>query len=258
MAYDYEWFKIRFRDLTDIDLSSYKERQMKRRIDAFIKKYNYRDYNEFFIGLKANKSLYNEFISYITINVSEFYRNPEQWDHLGSEILPMLLEKSKILKVWSAACSTGDEPYSLVLMLSKFMPLDNIKVIATDIDKAILEKAKEGVYPAKSLDNLPHEFKLKYFTPILDGFKINDEIKACIEFRRHDLLKNEYPLNCDLIVCRNVLIYLTEEAKDNIHSKFNKSLKIGGVLFIGGTEQIISSASYNFKAIKTYFYQRLG
>ena len=209
----YEVFKNQILKLTTIDLNSYKERQMKRRIDALITKHNIDSYNTYVNAIKNDKVLYDEFVTYLTINVSEFYRNPEQWEILEKEVYPYLTNQfGKKLKIWSAACSTGDEPYSLVMLLSKFLPLSQIKIIATDIDKQILEKAQCGLYNDKSLKGLPQEFITKYFTKINDkSYKINDEIKRCVEFRKHDLLKDTYSDSCDLIVCRNVLIYFTEQ-----------------------------------------------
>lgn len=251
---DYEGFKVEILRLTGINLSCYKEKQMKRRLDSLIKKNNFDLYEDYVRALKVDKNLYHEFINYITINVSEFYRNPDQWEVLQKEILPMLFQKSKQLKVWSSACSTGDEPYTLVMVLNKFVPLGNIRIVATDIDRGALEKAQNGVYSAKSLENLPKEFTEKYFDKVEGTYRIKDEVKRCVEFRQHNLLSDEYPKDCDLIVCRNVLIYFTEEAKSEIYTRFNQSLKQGGILFVGSTEQIILSGKYYFKPVKTFFY----
>ena len=140
MQMDYGDFKKEILALTKIDLGSYKEKQMKRRINSLIGRNGFHDYKSYLSALKSDKNLYDEFVDYITINVSEFYRNPEQWVKLKNIILPYLLEKNKSLRVWSAACSSGDEPYTLVMVLSKFIPLQNITVLATDIDNEIMEK----------------------------------------------------------------------------------------------------------------------
>ncbi len=252
--YDYEWFKERVYEISGINLSYYKEKQMKRRIDALIKKHNIELYEDFIAAIKNDINMYNEFINYLTINVSEFYRNPDQWEILKNEIIPGLLKHNRKLKIWSAACSTGDEPYTLVMILNKFLTLGEIKILATDIDAEVLEKARRGVYCAKSVENMPEEYLSKYFDKCGALFQIKNEVKRCIEFGHHNLLADEYPQNVDLIVCRNVLIYFTEEAKAFIYKKFNESLKPYGVLFVGSTEQIILSNKYNFKSTKTFFY----
>lgn len=257
MANDYESFKKDIFKLTTIDLNAYKERQMKRRIDTLISRNKYSDYDSYVKALKENKDLFEEFVNYLTINVSEFYRNPQLWEVLEKDIFPELISAhGNGLKIWSAACSTGDEPYSLVMLLSKFMPLNRIKIIATDIDRQILEKARMGIYSANSLSGLPDEFKKKYFTQVGSSYKISDEIKKCVEFKQHNLLKDAYPSGCDLIVCRNVLIYFTEEAKDDIYRKFYASLNRGGVLFVGSTEQIIDYKDIGYISKKLFFYQK--
>lgn len=257
MAYDYEYFKKEVLSLTGIDLSCYKEKQMKRRIDTLIAKNKIVGYDKYVAALKADKVLFEEFVNYITINVSEFYRNPEQWKLLDEQIIPELIQKfGKNLKVWSAACSTGDEPYSLVMAFSKHMPLSNIKIFATDLDKQVISKAKVGLYNAKSIVSVPEEFKRKYFTQVGPSYKISDEIKARVEFKEHNLLKDAYPTGCHLIVCRNVLIYFTEEAKDEVFRKYYTSLAKGGVLFIGSTEQIINYKDMGYERKNSFFYQK--
>lgn len=258
MLDNYENFKTQIFQITKIDLNSYKERQMKRRIDALIDKHKITSYNTYVENIKKDKVLFEEFINYLTINVSEFYRNPEQWDTLEREIFPYLFNKfGNGIKIWSAACSTGDEPYSLVMLLSKFMPLSKIKIIATDIDKQVIEKAKLGLYSAKSLKDLPKEFISKYFREVNSTtYQISESIKACVDFRQHNLLKDEYPSACDLIVCRNVMIYFTEEAKEEIYKKFNAALKKEGILFVGSTEQIVQPHILNYSTVKSFFYKK--
>ena len=259
MADNYEVFKEQIYHITKIDLNSYKERQMKRRIDALIAKHKITSYNTYVETLKKNPVMFEEFINYLTINVSEFYRNPEQWNLLEADVLPYLFNRfGNNLKIWSAACSTGDEPYSLVMLLSKFMPLSRIKIVATDIDRQVLEKAKLGLYNVKSLKGLPGDFITKYFREInTNTYQILDNVKACVEFKQQDLLKDAYPSQCDLIVCRNVLIYFTEEAKDEIYKKFNSSLKKDAILFVGSTEQIIQPQNLQFATYKSFFYKKI-
>ena len=257
-AYDYEYFKHAVFELTQIDLNAYKEKQMKRRIDTLIGKNGIVGYEKYIQLLKDNRDKFDEFVNYLTINVSEFYRNPEQWELLDKEIFPELIKKSgRNLKIWSAACSTGDEPYSLVMALSKHLPLSQIKIIATDIDKQVIAKAKTGLYTEKSILAVPEEFKAKYFKKIGPSYQISNEIKVRVEFRQHNLLKDSFESNCDLIVCRNVLIYFTEEAKDEIFRKFYRSLKPGGCLFIGSTEQIINYNEMNYKWKNSFFYEHV-
>lgn len=255
MAYDYEYFKKEVYALTKINLDAYKEKQMKRRIDTLIAKHKVTGYDKFVIKLRDDKAVFEDFVNYLTINVSEFYRNPEQWSLMDKEIIPELISRfGKNLKVWSAACSTGDEPYSLVMALSRHIPLNQITIMATDIDKQVIEKAKLGLYNEKSVASVPEDLKKKYFTKVGPSYQISEEIKARVQFKQHNLLRDTYPDRCDLIVCRNVLIYFTEEAKDEVFRKFNASLKEKGILFIGSTEQIMNYKEINFDRKNSFFY----
>ncbi|MGN0366175.1 MAG: CheR family methyltransferase [Suilimivivens sp.] len=257
MAYDYEKFKSAVFSLTKIDLNAYKERQMKRRIDALISKHGISGYEDYVQVLKTDKARFEEFVNYLTINVSEFYRNIDQWKVMENEIVPELIKKfGKNLKIWSAACSTGDEPYSLVMALSRHIPLNMIRITATDIDKQVIAKAKVGLYSEKSIASVPDDLKKKYFTKVGLSYQISDEIKSRVDFKEHNLLENNYPKDYDMIVCRNVLIYFTEEAKDEVFRKFYQSLKPGGILFIGSTEQIINHRDIGFERKNSFYYQR--
>ena len=254
---NYEKFKKDILQLAGIDLNSYKEKQMRRRINTLITKNNVKTYNDYVALIKKDKEKFDQFINFLTINVSEFYRNPDQWKILEGEVFPALIKKfGKNLKIWSAACSTGDEPYSLVMALSRQVPLTNIKIIATDIDNQVLDTARMGLYNEKSIASVPDDLKKKYFTKVGSSYQISDEIKKRVEFKKHDLLKDPYPSGCNLIVCRNVVIYFTEEAKDVIYQKFHKALQPGGVLFIGSTEQIMNYIELGFDRHTSFFFEK--
>ena len=256
---DYELFKSKFYDLSNIDLSLYKEKQMKRRITSLAEKYGFTTYCSFLEQMKKDSELYGVFINYLTINVSEFYRNPNQWVLFENKILREVFKDRNLseLKIWSSACSTGDEPYTIAMILNKYLPLEKISVLATDIDLEAINKAKIGVYPSRSLKDLPKEYLDKHFRKVDDDtFQISDKIRRCVNFKQLNLLEDPYPKGTDIIICRNVLIYFTEEAKNYIMKRFSESLKNNGVLFIGSTEQIMNYQSFGMKSIETFFYQK--
>ncbi len=253
----YEQFEAAILKMTSIDLTAYKEKQMKRRIDTLINKHKISGYEDFVKALKTDKAMFDEFVNYLTINVSEFYRNPDQWELLDKTFIPDIIAKyGKKLKIWSAACSTGDEPYSLVMAFSRHIPLNQIKIIATDLDKQVIAQAKTGLYSEKSIAGVPDDFKKKYFTKIGNSYQISNEIKDRVEFREHNLLKDPYPKDCHFIICRNVLIYFTDEAKDEIYRKFNDSLVKDGILFIGSTEQIVNHKDFGYERRNSFYYQK--
>ncbi|GAB3802403.1 CheR family methyltransferase [Virgibacillus kimchii] len=259
MKDDYNEFIGQVLVKTGIDLKLYKERQMKRRITSLRNKHGYHNFSAYFKALETNQTLFTEFIDRMTINVSEFYRNPKRWHVLKEKVLPQILRStpsSASLNIWSAACSTGEEPYSTAIMLKEYFPQVNYRILATDIDEKALKKAEQGVFSEQAIKEVPPAWKEKYFTQKDGSFSVTPSIKRNITFKKHNLLRDVYPQNIDLIICRNVLIYFTDEAKEHIYSKFSSALRTEGVLFVGSTEQIFHPAKYQFRLIDTFFYQK--
>ncbi|BCB04532.1 CheR family methyltransferase [Bacillus sp. KH172YL63] len=257
MSNDYSEFISGIKRKTGIDLALYKEAQMKRRLTALYEKKKYGSFGEFFSVLSRDEKEMEEFLDRMTINVSEFYRNYKRWEILETKILPRLLKGNQSLKVWSAACSTGEEPYTLSMLLSKHTGGGKASITATDIDKNALQRAMNGVYPERSLNEVPAEMKEKFFSKEGALYKIKDEVKKSVTFKQQNLLSDPFEGKFDLIVCRNVLIYFTEEAKDLLYKKFHASLKPGGVLFVGSTEQIFNPSQYGFETEDTFFYKKM-
>jgi chemotaxis protein methyltransferase CheR len=256
MANDYLEFAQNVKRKTGIDLSLYKEAQMKRRLTSLYEKQGCKSFDQFFQAIDNDSQLMNEFLDRMTINVSEFYRNYKRWEVLQEKIIPRLLKEKKSLKVWSAACSTGEEPYSLAMVLSQFLPLSEISITATDIDVNAIQRAKLAVYPERSLNEVPTQVKKKFFTQEGSVYTLSNNIKKTVSFKKQNLLADKFEENYDLIVCRNVLIYFTEEAKNQLYKKFNNALRFGGVLFVGSTEQIFQPDQFNFETEDTFFYRK--
>lgn len=258
MVEGYDEFTQNIKKITGIDLLLYKEGQMKRRLTSLYEKRGYHSFREYFHAIQSNKEVLNEFLDRMTINVSEFYRNGKRWEVLEKKIIPNLLSSTKKLKIWSAACSTGEEPYTIAMILSKFMPLSQISILATDIDENVIARAKLGMYPERSLAEVPEDMKKKYFKQENGGFyTVADEIKRTVTFKKHNLLGDTFDSGYDLIVCRNVLIYFTEDAKNILYEKFSNALKKDGVFFVGSTEQIFNPIKYRLETIDTFFYKRI-
>ncbi|MCU9613706.1 protein-glutamate O-methyltransferase CheR [Caldibacillus lycopersici] len=257
MDKEYQQFAINIKRKTGIDLMLYKEAQMKRRLISLYQQKGYQSFQEFYDGMINDPKLLALFLDRVTINVTEFFRNPKRWEVLENKIIPMLLSNSKQLKIWSAACSSGEEPYTLAILLNKYLSLANIHILATDIDANILEKAKLGIYNERNLVEVPEDIRKQYFHKEDALYKINEKIKRTVTFQKRDLLKDSFEKNLDLIVCRNVLIYFTEEAKTYLYKKFSESLRPGGVLFVGSTEQIFFPDKYGFEPIDNFFYRKV-
>ena len=249
---EYQEFTFEIEALTGINLRLYKEKQMKRRIEALIARLGLLGYKAYVGLLRQNEDALKYFLDYITINVTEFFRTPNHWRQLEQEVLPQM----KSPKVWSCACATGQEAYSLAMSLAEQTSLENIHVLATDIDKGALAKAVVGEYREKELTNVPQSYLEKYFEPTKAGFRVRAEIRKCVEFQEINLLVDEYPKDLDLIVCRNILIYFTDEAKHKLLAGFHESLRPGGILFTGHTEQVLNYKQYGYGKIHNCLYYR--
>jgi len=206
--------------------------------------------------LKKDPAQKQKFLDFITINVTEFFRNPEIFDELSKKVKSELPYNSG-LKIWSAACSIGAEPYSLAMIIDNLNSRVNHKIIATDIDSTILEKAKNGEYVFSEIKNVPKQFLDKYFEMKDDKYCINSKIKKIVEFKKHDLILDNYESNFDLVVCRNVVIYFNQDVKDRIYKKMAASLKKGGLLFVGATESIYNYKEYGFEKTSTFIYKKI-
>ncbi|KAB2338322.1 protein-glutamate O-methyltransferase CheR [Cytobacillus depressus] len=256
MSCDYQNFVLNIKRKTGIDLSLYKEAQMKRRLLSLYEKKGFQSFHDFFEEMRKDDELLNEFLDRMTINVSEFYRNSKRWEVLEKKILPKLLANNKRLKIWSAACSTGEEPYTIAMIMSNFMPLSQVQILATDIDENVIARAKIGTYPERSLNEVPAEMKKKYFVKEGNFYKVSEEIKKTVTFKKQNLLSDPFGGPFDLIVCRNVLIYFTEEAKEQLYHKFSRALKPDGIYFVGSTEQIFNPTKYDLETEDTFFYRK--
>lgn len=254
---DYQRFKEKIEKKTGIDLSMYKEEQMKRRLTSLRRRHDSCSFRDFYEKMLNNNTVLEAFLDKVTINVSEFFRNPNRWESFEKDILPYFINNNEHLKIWSAGCSTGEEPYTIAIILSKYMPLSNISVLATDIDDNVLSRAKKGFYTEDALKNVPQEVKDEYFIATDLGYVIHDHIRNAVKFRKHNLLADPYGKNFDFIVCRNVLIYFVEEARDRVYQNFSDSLKQGGVLFVGSTEQISNPERYSLHSKQVFFYEKV-
>lgn len=254
---DWVEFKRKLKLKTEIDLDLYKEPQMKRRIGNLVTRAGMDSYSDYFDRVVKDKDEFASFIEYLTINVSEFFRTPEKFGKLETDVIPDLLTRSSRLNIWSAGCSIGAEPYSLAIIMKELTPNTRHRILASDLDVEILAKAKRGIYTSNELKAMTPQRRSRYFDVVEgDKFAVKQEIKNCIEFKRHNLLKDPFESGFDLILCRNVVIYFTEEAKDQLYANFFKALKPGGILFVGATEAILNFRKLGYTSFQPFFYQK--
>ncbi len=247
----------KIRRLTDVELNKYKSNQMRRRLEHFMLNLGFQDLASFCPALERDCTMVQKLKDFLTINVSEFFRDPKYFSLLMTDILPAMLKHRTRLNIWSAGCSNGAEAYSVAMILDHLASLSCHHILATDIDQKCLEKARNGgPYSTNEVRNLPREFLEKYFVATENGYMVVDKIRQSVAFRQHDLLKDFVGSGFDLIICRNVLIYLTEEAKGELLHRFHHALKEDGILFLGATEIILEPASSGFTLYSTCFYRK--
>jgi chemotaxis protein methyltransferase CheR len=254
---DFEEFKKKVKTTFRLDLNAYKEKQLQRRLDSYLNKLKLHDYGELYNQLTSQRESYEKFLDHLTINVSEFFRDPQRFEELQHKYLPGLFHGRSMVKIWSAACSNGSEPYSIAIILEEMGLSARSRIDATDIDRQVLKKAAEARYNRDGLKNVSKNRLERFFTKQGDFYLLKDSIKKKVVFRYHDLLGDDYQKGYDLIVCRNVTIYFTREAQDGIYKKFNHSLNPGGILFIGGSEMIFNYKDLGYEKLAPCFYKKV-
>ena len=210
----------------------------------------------YYTALKASDTELKDFLDSVTTNLTRFFRNQAHYDTFINYVIPDLVERknksgNKTIKIWSAGCSTGEEPYTNAMVLKEHLPPDfKIEVVASDLSLKSLMKAKEGVYPKNRTTGIPENYLKKYFTEVDDTYKVNPEIGNLIKFDYHNLKFGSDQRNLDIVFCRNVLIYFDEPAQKNVIDNFWNSMGPHSYLFIGHSESLFGMDT-QFKFIKT-------
>lgn len=252
-----EWatFYEAFKRKTGLDLYLYKPQQLQRRIMNMVDSKHCKSLDEFWKKLNADPKGVEWLQDRLAINVSELFRNPEKFAELEKKVIPDLLKNSSKLKIWSAGCSYGAEAHSLACILAANFPGPHT-VLGTDIDQEVLAKAKVGLFNDADMRCVPEAYRKSFFTKQTEGWQAEQSIRKYLTFKTGNLLGDRFETGFDLILCRNVVIYFTDEAKDDLYRKFFAALKPGGILFVGGTERIFRADDMGFSTKLPYFYQK--
>lgn len=252
----YVYLCRKVRNVLGIDLAGYKGQQMHRRLDGLRIKLEMGDFYTFARALERDSAVASEVLDLITINVSEFFRNPGQWAILRDKILPKLCARTcGTLRAWSAGSSAGQEAYSLATCLDLMLP-GRFGVLATDIDLLCLHKGQEGLYSKQEVEGVPGHILAQYFRQEGQSFRVNNRLRRSVTFRRHDLLCDTYPSGFHLILCRNVLIYFTGAGRDTVVRNLVGAMTEGGVIFTGSTEALFGPQDYGLTQIHPFFYRK--
>ena len=257
----YSQVKYTVKRLLNVDLNFYKEDQVKRRLDSWLARNNMTSWDLYFDMVSKNAIELARFRDFLTINVTEFFRDTRHWNTLQEDVLPLMLkqasERKSNLKMWSAGCSIGVEAYTLSILMDRVAPHVEFDIFASDMDRGALQKAKaRGPFMPDEVRNLAPDQKEKYLEKNGDKYFIKEKFTRNVRFFEQDLLMDDFSGGFDLIVCRNVVIYFTREAKDMLYSKFRNALRPGGILFVGGTELIPRPSEYGFVSHWMSFYTK--
>ncbi len=256
---EYSYLKRKILELLHIDIDAYKSQQMRRRLEAFVANRETESAYRFCKTLERDENARKDLKAMLTINVSEFFRDTAPFEYIRSAILPELLRKSPRLNMWTAGCSHGAEPYTMAMLLDELPNARGHRILATDIDVGVLKRAMAGgPYQPNEVKNVPNWRLQKYFTRSDEGYTLVENLRTRVEFREHNLLSDAFEGGFDLLLCRNVMIYFSNEVKERLFQQFCKSLKPGGVLFLGGTEALLSADGMGLERLSTNFYRRSG
>ena len=258
-ALDVEAYRELSRDIRvhlGIDLENYKPQQVWRRVTSFARLRGYAGASDLRLHLPTDAALRAALRDNLTINVSEFFRDGRHWAELERRFVRPALEAGRPLRIWSAGCSTGFEPFSIAMLAWDIAPRPAIRITATDIDEAALERTRGARFSDAELASLSGE-RREYLVRDGDGWVVRADLRQVIEVRQHDLTREAPPGRFDLIVCRNVLIYFTEATKDRAYSGFEVALRPGGMLFVGATEILTHPDRHRLRSVAPCLYERI-
>ncbi|CAJ35511.1 CheR family methyltransferase [Methanocella arvoryzae] len=250
----------RIKDRTGIDLSQYKDSYIYRRLSSRMKVFGAATYKDYLGILEKDSGEYEKVVDAFTINVSEFFRDREVFKVIMGQVMPDIIAEKKRtgrrnIRIWSAGCACGEEVYSLSMILNNLLGNDydnfSIRLYATDIDEACMAKAREGYYDPISLKNVDRVLMAKYTTKTPDGrIRVTDEVRRNVTFKSYNLIKGgKFGSFFDLILCRNVMIYFSDDQKARLLMEFYNSLSPGGYLVIGRTETLVGDSRNLLQAI---------
>lgn len=252
-----------FLTINNINYEAYKEKYFLRRVHSRMMRVEAKTYREYLEILESDPKEINLLVDNLSINVTNFFRDKDLWDKLDQEILPILSsDRSKSIRIWSAGCAIGPEPYSIAILMTDRLKngnLDNLHIFATDISQEFLDQALSGVYSEYLLEEI-NPLKIQtYFKPISQElFQISADIRKKVTFKMHDLRKRPPFRNLDLIMCRNVLIYFSREQSEKLFQRFHSALRPKGYMILGKCELVPTTVRHMFNVVdaKTRIYQR--
>jgi len=254
---DYTDFCDAVRSLCAIDLSQYKRGQMERRIRTFAGTRGAPELPAYLTKLRRDRLELDAFLDRVTINVSQLWRHPEQFDVLGRDVLPDLARAGRI-RAWSAGCSYGAEAFTLAAVCRSVVPRANVAITGVDIDARMIERARTGIFTAGDARSVAPALMDTWFTKLPDGrFEAVPALRAMCRFEVGDLLRARPRAGAyDLVMCRNTVIYFNDEVRDALHARLATALRPGGCLVVGATERVADPARIGLVPTHPFTYRK--
>ena len=253
---DYTTFCENVRELSGIDLLQYKRGQMERRIRSFMQTRGVADLPLYVRLLRSDATELDAFVDRVTINVSQLWRNPDQWRLLSSSELPELAKTGRI-RCWSAGSSYGAEAYTLAALALDAAKGARVEVTGTDIDKRMIERARAGRFSADDGRDVPRQLLDRWFDRDGDELVAKPALAAATTFEAGDLLRMPFPKDrYDLVLCRNTVIYFEEPVRDALHGRLVGAIRPGGYLLIGATERVADPAAIDLEPVRPFLYRK--
>ncbi|MDB9476387.1 CheR family methyltransferase [Dolichospermum circinale] len=229
------------------DFTGYKRSTLMRRVSKQMQYLNIETFANYQDYLEVHPDEFKTLFNTILINVTAFFRDPLAWEYLTKEIIPNILknkQKNEQVRIWSAGCASGEEAYTLAIILAEILGIDDfrhrVKIYATDIDEEALNQARQASYSAKNIHAVPLELRDKYFDLSNEKYIFQQDLRRAVIFGRHDLLQDAPISRLDLLVCRNTLMYFNSETQGRIINRFHFALNDHGYLFLGKAEMLIT------------------
>jgi chemotaxis methyl-accepting protein methylase len=241
-----------------VDLSQYRTSYAERRLGTRLRALGLTTYREYSDYLTSHETEYARLLDALTVNVTDFFRDPPVWDIIREDVIPRILAAKAAsghhaVRAWSAGCATGEEPYSIAMafLASKGPKPEKLllSVAATDLDPLALRTAQIAQYDIAKIDHIPSADRSRFVTVEDKHFRVSPEVTERVRFKTLDLFTDDPPLSIDLILCRNVFIYFTREQQDRVVGVFHRALAKGGYLVLGRTEKMSAEAQKSFEPV---------
>jgi chemotaxis protein methyltransferase CheR len=255
---DYESLCERVRLLCGVDLMQYKRGQMERRVRTWVQRRGASSLPVYGDLLRRDPDELDAFLDRVTINVSHLWRHGEQWDALGKEILPEIAARNGRVRAWSAGCSYGAEAFTLAAVCREAAPKATVTIVGTDLDRRMVERARSGEFSAEDARTAPAALLHRHFEPLEGGaWRATRGLRSLVRFEQGDLLRMPVPKGrYDLIMCRNTVIYFTEDVRDALHARLADALAPGGYLVVGTSERVTDARGLGLAPTHHFIYRK--